>query len=165
MENDRQDTLARLMEEHGDRLYRLCLLLLRDPHLAEDAVQDTFFRAWRSGGFRGESGEKTWLTAIAVNVCRDYRRLYWYRKRLDSEELLEQIPAPPDAEPQDDEILRQVFALAPKYREPVLLYYWQELTVPEIAALLHEKENTVSTRLRRARAQLKQTLKGWDDDG
>ena len=165
MENDRQDTLARLMEEHGDRLYRLCLLLLRDPHLAEDAVQDTFFRAWRSGGFRGESGEKTWLTAIAVNVCRDYRRLYWYRKRLDSEELLEQIPAPPDAEPQDDEILRQVFALAPKYREPVLLYYWQELTVPEVAALLHEKENTVSTRLRRARAQLKQTLKGWDDDG
>ena len=165
MENDRQDTLARLMEEHGDRLYRLCLLLLRDPHLAEDAVQDTFFRAWRSGGFRGESGEKTWLTAIAVNVCRDYRRLYWYRKRLDSEELLEQIPAPPDAEPQDDEILRQVFALAPKYREPVLLYYWQELTVPEIAALLHEKENTVSTRLRRARAQLRETLKGWDDDG
>ena len=116
MENDRQDTLARLMEEHGDRLYRLCLLLLRDPHLAEDAVQDTFFRAWRSGGFRGESGEKTWLTAIAVNVCRDYRRLYWYRKRLDSEELLEQIPAPPDAEPQDDEILRQVLALAPKYQ-------------------------------------------------
>mgnify|MGYP005757039403 FL=1 len=165
MENDRQDTLARLMEEHGDRLYRLCLLLLRDPHLAEDAVQDTFFRAWRSGGFRGESGEKTWLTAIAVNVCRDYRRLYWYRKRLDSEELLEQIPAPPDAEPQDDEILRQVFALAPKYREPVLLYYWQELTVPEVAALLHEKENTVSTRLRRARAQLRETLKGWDDDG
>ena len=165
MENDRQDTLARLMEEHGDRLYRLCLLLLRDPHLAEDAVQDTFFRAWRSGGFRGESGEKTWLTAIAVNVCRDYRRLYWYRKRLDGEELLEQIPAPPDAEPQDDEILRQVFALAPKYRELVLLYYWQELTVPEIAALLHEKENTVSTRLRRARAQLRETLKGWDDDG
>ena len=58
-----------------------------------------------------------------------------------------------------------MFALAPKYREPVLLYYWQELTVPEIAALLHEKENTVSTRLRSARAQLKQTLKGWDDDG
>ena len=47
----------------------------------------------------------------------------------------------------------------------VLLYYWQELTVPEIAALLNEKENTVSTRLRRARAQLRETLKGWDDDG
>ena len=41
MENGRKETLARLMEEHGDRLYRLCLLLLRDPHLAEDAVQDT----------------------------------------------------------------------------------------------------------------------------
>lgn len=166
MENGRQETLARLMEEHGDRLYRLCLLLLRDPHLAEDAVQDTMLKAWRGlEGFEARASEKTWLTAIAVNVCRDYRRLYWYRKRLDGEALLEQIPAPPDAEPQDDEILRQVLALAPRYREPVLLYYWQELTVPEIAALLNEKGNTVSTRLRRARAQLKQTLKGWDDDG
>lgn len=61
--------------------------------------------------------------------------------------------------------MRQVLALAPKYREPVLLYYWQQLTIPEISSLLHEKENTVSTRLRRARAQLKETLKGWDDDG
>ena len=129
MENDRQETLVRLMEEHGDRLYRLCLLLLRDPHLAEDAVQDTMLKAWRGlERFEQRASEKTWLTAIAVNVCRDYRRLYWYRKRLDSEELL-------------------------------------ELTVPEIAALLHEKENTVSTRLRRARAQLRETLKGWDDDG
>ncbi len=58
-----------------------------------------------------------------------------------------------------------MLALAPKYREPVLLYYWQELTVQEIAALLKEKENTVSTRLRRARAQLREKLKGWDDNG
>ena len=166
MENDRQERFTRLVEAHGDRLYRLCLLLLSDPHLAEDAVQDTMLKAWRGlDNIEARASEKTWLTTIAVNVCRDYRRLCWYRRRLDGGELLEQIPAPPDAEPQDDEILRQVLALAPKYREPVLLYYWQQLTIPEIAALLHEKENTVSTRLRRARAQLKQTLKGWDDDG
>ena len=41
MENDRQQTLTRMVKAHGDRLYRLCLLLLGDPHLAEDAVQDT----------------------------------------------------------------------------------------------------------------------------
>lgn len=65
MENDRQDTLARLMEEHGDRLYRLCLLLLRDPHLAEDAVQDTMLKAWRGlDSFEARASEKTWLTAI-----------------------------------------------------------------------------------------------------
>ena len=132
----------------------------------EDAVQDTMLKAWRGlDRFEARASEKTWLTAIAVNVCRDYRRLYWYRKRLDSEELLEQIAAPPDAEPQDDEVLRQVLALAPKYREPVLLYYWQELTEQEIAGLLKEKENTVSTRLRRARAQLREKLRGWDDNG
>ena len=121
MENGRKETLARLMEEHGDRLYRLCLLLLRDPHLVEDAVQDTMLKAWRGlDSFEARASEKIWLTAIAVNVCRDYRRLYWYRKRLDGEALLEQIPAPPDAEPQDDEILRQVLVLAPKYREAII---------------------------------------------
>lgn len=166
IEQERKAALARLMEEYGDSLYRLCILLLHDPHLAEDAVQDTMLKAWRGlEHFAARSGEKTWLTRIAVNVCRDYRRLYWYRKRLDGEALLEHIPAPPDAEPQDDEVLRQVLALAPKYREPVLLYYWQEMTVQEIAALLREKENTVSTRLRRARAQLREKLKGWDDNG
>ena len=45
-------------------------------------------KAWRGlDRFEARASEKTWLTAIAVNVCRDYRRLYWYRKRLDSEEL------------------------------------------------------------------------------
>ena len=81
MENDRQDTLARLMEEHGDRLYRLCLLLLRDPHLAEDAVQDTMLKAWRGlERFEQRASEKTWLTASnrhgpTIALKRHLRRL------------------------------------------------------------------------------------------
>lgn len=151
-----------LLREHGDGLYRLCLLYLRDTHLAMDAVQDTFLRAFRAwDGYRGESSPKTWLTAIAVNVCRDYLRSSWFR-RVDL--VLENIPAPPAADPEDDALLRRIMELPPKYREVILLYYYQELTVPEIAELLRVNPNTVSTRLRRAREKLRPKLKGWWDD-
>lgn len=163
MENDRQDTLARLMEEHGDRLYRLCLLLLRDPHLAEDAVQDTFFRAWRSGGFRGESGEKTWLTRIAINVCKRYLTSPWHKRRADAEALDALLAdAPPDT---DDTLIRAVLSLAPKYRAVVLLHYYEGYKAREIAELLHLRTNTVVSQLRRAREQLGPMLKEWYYDG
>lgn len=100
------------------------MLILGDAHLAEDAVQDTLLKAWKGlNGYQGQASEKTRLTTIAVNVCRDYRRLNWFRRRADEETLLEQIPAPPTSEPQDDLILRAVLHLQLRYREPILLYY------------------------------------------
>ncbi len=154
--------LEALMREHGDSLYRLCMLYLRDTHLAMDAVQDTFLRAFQAqGGFRGEASAKTWLTAIAVNVCRDHLRSVWFR-RVDM--VLDNIPAPPAADPEDDALLRCILELPPKYREVILLYYYQEFSIPEIADMLRTNPNTVSTRLRRAREKLRPKLKGWWDD-
>ena len=64
--------LENAMAQYEAPLLRLCCALLGDAALAEDAVQDTFVRAWRAlPHFRGDSSEKTWLTHIAVNVCRE----------------------------------------------------------------------------------------------
>ena len=63
-----ENLLDRLMNEYGDDILRVCYLYLKDYHLAEDAVQETFIRAMRSyGSFGHRSKEKTWLTRIAVN--------------------------------------------------------------------------------------------------
>ena len=71
--------LERLMEEYGTGLLRLCALQLGDAALAEDAAQETLLRAWRRyGTFRGEAAERTWITAIALNVCRDLLRSPWH---------------------------------------------------------------------------------------
>lgn len=59
--------------------------------------------------------------------------------------------------------MRAVLHLQPRYREPILLYYWQEYTIREIAQITGEKENTISPRLRRARKQLEEELKGVFD--
>ena len=81
--DDAEKRLEALMNAYGTQLKRLCCLYLRDAALAEDAVQETFLKAWRAmGKFRGECSEKTWLTRIAVNVCRDMQRTAWFR-RLD----------------------------------------------------------------------------------
>lgn len=148
--------LAQAIKVHGDGLLRLCFLYLHDRHLAEDAVQETFLRAFRSyNSFRQDSSEKTWLTRIAINVCKSSLR----RERPLS---LADVPACSyEAQFHDDTVLPAVCALPPKLREVVLLYYYQELSTPEIAKLLHLPRNVITARLSRARAQLKTDLKGW----
>ena len=148
--------LPQAIKTHGDNLLRLCFLYLHDRHLAEDAVQETFLRAFRSyNSFRQDSSEKTWLTRIAINVCKSALR----RER--------PLPLPDapegsyEAQFRDDTVLQAVCALPDKLREVVLLYYFQELTTPEIAQMLHLPRNVITARLSRARAQLKPQLKGW----
>ena len=148
--------LEEAIRAHGDSLLRLCFLYLHDRMMAEDAVQETFLRAFRGyGGFRADSSEKTWLTRIAVNVCKSALR---------RERPLPLSDAPEgsyEAQFRDDTVLQAVCALPQKLREVVLLYYFQELSTPEIARMLHLPRNVITARLSRARAQLKTDLKGW----
>jgi len=71
----REDRLRRLMDAYELPIRRMCCIYLRDDHLAADAVQETFLKAYLAlEKFRGESSEKTWLMRIAVNVCHSMRR-------------------------------------------------------------------------------------------
>ena len=149
-----------IIDTYGDDLLRLCLLYLGERQLAEDAFQTTLVRAWKSlPGFRGESSMKTWLSHIAVNVCRDTLRSGWFRMRKQSESIdaLLDIAAPAD---EDSEVTQAVLSLPGKAREVIVLYYYEDMTLREIADALRIPVNTASTRLRRARALLGDMLKG-----
>ena len=152
-------TVEELIDQHGDDILRLCLLYMGERQLAEDAFQETFVRAWRHlSAFRGESSAKTWLSHIAVNVCRDMLRTPWLRMRRSarSVEEMEHLPAP-DATPRH-ELMDAIRALPDKYREVIVLVYVQDIKLREAAAQLRLPVPTVSTRLRRARARLAQLL-------
>ena len=151
--------IEEMIARYGDGILRLCLLYLGDRQLAEDAFQETFVKAWRQQGtFRGESSEKTWLSRIAVNTCRDTLRRGWFRMMKKSEpiEALFSLAAP-QAQARAD-VRDAVLALPGKYREVIVLYYDQEMTLREIAEATGMSVNSVSTRLRRARALLKKAM-------
>ena len=154
--------LEELIDLYGDEILRLCLGYLGQRQLAEDAFQETFIKAWRAAdSFRGESSVKTWLNRIAVNTCRDMLRTGWFRMQRRSEpvETLLDLAAP-EAEWMESPVRTAVLNLPGKYREMILLYYDQGMNLSEIAQMLHLSQNTVSTRLRRARKKLEEALKG-----
>ena len=155
-----EQVIIHLMNTYGTDIRRLCLCLLNDSYLAEDAAQETFFKAWKHyAGFRKDCSEKTWLSRIAVNTCRNYLRNPWRRRNAGEEGLYLLEQAPPELP--DGTVIRAVMKLPAKYREVVLLAYYQELKLKEIADMLRVPLPTVATRLRRARQMLKDELKEW----
>ena len=77
-----REQLSRLIRTYEKDLLRLCCIYMKDVTLAEDAVQETFIKAYKSmDAFRGDSSARTWLIRIAINTCRDMRRGSWLRNR------------------------------------------------------------------------------------
>ena len=153
--------LDRLMEEYGSSLLRMCALILKDADLAQDAVQETFIKAYRRfDNYRGDCSEKTWLTAIAVNTCRDMLRTAWFRhqSRIDMNSLPERTA---DFTFPDNTVLTEVMRLPVKYREVVLLRYYEGLKLKEVASALRLSDGKVRSRLNKANSILRERLKGW----
>ena len=152
--------LERLINQYGDGLLRVCLLYLKDYALAEDAVQETFLRAYRNyDRFEGRSSEKTWLTAIAINVCRNMLRSPWHRRN-SGEEALQYLKSEDPGMP-DPTVSRAVMRLPRDLRAAVILHYVQGFKIREIAQVLEVPVQTVSSRLSRARGRLRAELKEW----
>ena len=141
------------MSCYGNEILRLCFLYLKDYHLAQDAFQETFLRAYKGyGTYRKDSAEKTWISKIAVNVCKDLLKSSWKRKVDLEPEMLDLAEAPVE---RDDELLQEVMMLPPKYKEAILLYYYQEFKIQEISKILGISETAVNKRLARAKQKLK----------
>ena len=166
MEKDpRQAWLNDAIARWEKPLLRLCFSYLCDTALAEDAVQETFFKAWKNYGcFRGEAGEKTWLMRIAVNTCKDLLKSSWVRNT-DRSVTLDSLPegsVPFDE--RDDTVTRAVLALPPKLKEVTLLRWYQGMTLDEMISILRLPRSTINFRLKKAKTMLKKELEDWYDE-
>ena len=158
----RQEWLDEVLARWEKPLLRLCFAYLGDTALAEDAVQETFFKAWKNyDRFRREAEEKTWLTRIAINTCKDQLRSAWARNT-DRSVIPETLPegsAP--FEERDDTVTRAVMSLPPKLKEATLLHWYQGLTLEEMGKVLRLPRSTINYRLKKAKTILKQELEEW----
>lgn len=159
----KEERLRQMMEQYGDGILRMCALYLGDAALAQDMAQETFLKAYRHmDTFRGESSEKTWLTRIAINLCKDELRRPW-RRHVDGTKPVEDVltAATDGPSPEDDTVLRAVMALRPKEREAILLRYYQQLKLEEMSRVLNVPKGTVTSRLNRAKRGLRKRLERW----
>jgi RNA polymerase sigma-70 factor (ECF subfamily) len=133
----------------------------RDRHRAEELAQEAFVRAWRGlASWRQESAFSTWLFALAANVFRSDL------KRFPAVSVPFEEAAEPSTAARQHDILSEaqlcesvrsaVLALPQRYREPVVLFYFQEMDVDQTARIMKLPPGTVKARLSRARDLLRQ---------
>ena len=151
-----REEAARLGEAHGQAVYRLAYARAGSREDAEDITQETFLRLVRAAPvFRDEAHCRAWLLHVAMNCTRSLFRRPWRRRDLPLEEAAN--TAVPDGERGD--VLEAVLNLPERYRAPVHLFYYEGLTVEQIAKILGLREGAVRTRLIRARGMLRDMLK------
>ena len=149
--------------QYRPMVYRTALHALGSPQDAEDAVQEVFLRLFRRREApAGEEHLRRWLLRVTVNCCRDMLKSPWRKRRVSWEEAPE---IPVFDRPEQAALYQEVMALPEKYRTALYLFYYEELSVREIGALLGVGESTVTTRLARARQRLRERLgEDWQDD-
>lgn len=164
---NRVPTIDELVIRYYDTLLHLTSSMLGDACEAEDAAQETLIAAARAlDRYRGESSLKTWLYAIALNVCRKHLRKRRARRLLAS--VLQKLHTSSAHAPGAEDIIAQsqagealwaaVNTLSDTYRIPVLLRYLHGLPVRDIARMLNTSEGAVHVRLHHARRTLHQRL-------
>ena len=141
-----------LFHRYRDDVYRLAVNYTRSPQEAEDVCQTVFLKLMDQGEIT-PGKEKAWLMQVTANECRDLLRSSWWKRTVPLEDAVHM------AQTRTDETIHLLQTLDPKYRVVLYLHYYEQYTTQEIAHLLKIPRGTVSTRLKRARDQLKLLMK------
>ncbi|MGF1717191.1 sigma-70 family RNA polymerase sigma factor [Photobacterium chitinilyticum] len=144
---------------HRD-LYRYAYWLCHDPHIAEDLVQETCLRAWRSlDSLQDDKAAKSWLiTILRRENARRFERKQLDLVNIDDYAIADTKHQGAEMDVEQQILHKQIMKLTPEYREPLVLQVMAGFSGDEIAEILDLNRNTVMTRLFRARNQLKEQI-------
>lgn len=153
-------SIDQVIDEHSRYLVRIAYLYVKNWSTAEDIVQEVFVTYFqKSDQFRNEASLKTYLTKMAANRAKDYLRSWKHKKDVLFDTIFVSDKGAEEVLLEQERLAsleKNLFKLPLKYREPLILFYYDEQSITEIADYLELNENTVKTRLRRARQQMKE---------
>ncbi|WP_088006957.1 sigma-70 family RNA polymerase sigma factor [Indiicoccus explosivorum] len=163
-----EEWLEVVMDDYGESLTRLAFTYLKDWEMAQDVVQEVFVTVFQQRHTYSEiKSFKAWIYRITINRCKDILKSSWQKRVVMGTRFFNlsrsETPSPEQlavSRSEEEALLGHIFKLPVKYREVLLLYYYQNLTIPEISQLLSLQENTIKTRMRRGKNRLKTILEG-----
>lgn len=142
-------------ERYKDTVFRISLGYLGNTYDADDVVQEVFMKLYITNKyFATDDHVRYWLIRVTINTCKNMLRSSWKTKNV----ALDQVTAPEAVfeHSEQGDLYQAVMELPEKYRTVLYLYYYEELSTKEIARLLKITVTSVTTRLSRARDQLKE---------
>ncbi len=148
----------KMVEKYFDTVYRLAFSQTQDSHRADDVLQEVFLRYIRTSKlFESEEHIKAWLIRVTINCCKTSFTNSWNKKTVPlTEDIAFEMP-------EQEEIYTVVAKLPKKYRAVIHLFYYEDLSVKDIASYLNIKESTVKSQLHRGRQMLRSMLEGRYD--
>lgn len=143
-----------IVEEYGDMLFRICLVMLCNEQDAQDAVQDTLCSYMEHDPeFHDVEHEKAWLIKVAANRCIDVHRRRMRHPTVSLEEVCSYCELP-----QQSEVITELMKLPDKLKSVIYLHYIEGYKTEEIAKMLGITANAVKKRMQRARKSLRLRL-------
>lgn len=151
-----KEKFENLAEKYMDMIYRVAYSWTKNPDDANDVTQDVLIQLYKTNkAFESDSHIKNWLLKVTVNQCKILFRSLW-NKMEDISDYAETIGFEDESHM---DLFFAVMKLDKKYRVPLMLFYYEGYSTKEISSILGIPEKTISTRLFRAKAKLKEYLK------
>ena len=152
MEHYLEKDVERIMNAYGNKLFRICLIMLGNASDAEDVVQETLIKyLQKSPEFKDKEHEKAWLIKVASNTCRDMLRFRMRHATVDMESINQFTK-----DSSDNGILEALMVLPEKFRIVLILYYMEQYKTEEIAKMIGKSSSAVKMRLQKGRRLLKE---------
>lgn len=152
---------TKIFSENADSITRMCYMYLKDKDLAQDAAQETFMKAYsRLSSYKEKSSVNTWLSAIAINTCKNIMRTKAFKCKVVSIEDMSVADTYTMQENESDiSVSEAVSSLPEALRSVILLRYYQDLKIEDIAKILKLPQTTINYRLLKAKSLLREKLK------
>ena len=142
-----------IVENYSDMIFRIAYQYLFNKYDAEDIVQEVFVKLLTKRViFKYEDHIKSWMIRVTINQCLDYKKSLTKKSTV----LIENMEIP--FEQKEGEILEELQLLKEDERNVLYLYYYEGYKIKEIAKILKQKQNTINSKLTRARKKLKEIM-------